>query len=108
MWFRQDEIHQPHRGVAALAHRKESSSRRRGLSQSTVSKDPVAMLLPSLAGFLGDGSITLGIVKPAGCVATAADGYNCLVMLVRRQDETLTELLLRLDYAIRISVGFDP
>ena len=46
------------------------------------------------------GEITIGALSPLACVATAADGSNTLAMLVRRDGETLLELLNRLDDAI--------
>lgn len=103
----QRSSHQPHRGAAALAHRKEPSNRNRGVSKSSVNKDPIAELLPSLAGFIDEGEITLGILEPVGCVATATDGHNCLAMLVRRKNENLTQLLTRLDYAIGLAITED-
>lgn len=48
-----------------------------------------------------DGQITLGHVHPIRkCVATATDEAQCLAMLVRRDGETLDDLLRRLDAAI--------
>lgn len=48
-----------------------------------------------------DGQITLGHVHSVrSCVATATDEAQCLAMLVRRDGETLDELLQRLDAAI--------
>ena len=48
-----------------------------------------------------DGQITLGHVHPVrNCVATATDEAQCLAMLVRRDGETLDDLLQRLDAAI--------
>ena len=48
-----------------------------------------------------DGQITLGHVHPIrNCVATATDEAQCLAMLVRRDGETLDDLLQRLDAAI--------
>ena len=48
-----------------------------------------------------DGQITLGHVPPVrNCVATATDEVQCLAMLVRRDGETLDDLLHRLDAAI--------
>jgi hypothetical protein len=44
--------------------------------------------------------ITVGVIEPVGCVATATDGSICLAMLVRRDGETLHQLLLRLDLAV--------
>ncbi|MDN6887771.1 hypothetical protein QMO14_29770 [Variovorax sp. CAN2819] len=46
------------------------------------------------------GDITLGAIHPIECAATAADGHNCVAMLVRREGETLKALLKRLDQAI--------
>lgn len=46
------------------------------------------------------GDITIGALPPHACVATAADGSNCLAMLVRRDGEGLNALLKRLDKAI--------
>jgi hypothetical protein len=46
------------------------------------------------------GDITLGAIHPIECAATAADGHNCVAMLVRREGETLNALLKRLDQAI--------
>ena len=49
----------------------------------------------------GGGEITLGRLDAIGkCVATACDDAQCLVMLVRRKDESLGALLQRLDAAI--------
>lgn len=46
------------------------------------------------------GDITLGAIHPIECAATAADGHNCVAMLVRREGEALKALLKRLDQAI--------
>ena len=46
------------------------------------------------------GEITIGAIYPIECAATAADGHNAIAMLVRRDGETLTALLKRLDRAI--------
>ena len=55
------------------------------------------------------GEITLGAIGRIDCAATAADGHNCLAMLVRREGETLNALLRRLDKAIASVVsGGDP
>jgi len=69
--------------------------------------DQIADLLPNLARFIEDGEITLGIVPPVGCVATAADEHASIAMLVRRKNETLTQLLTRLDYAIGLALTED-
>jgi hypothetical protein len=49
------------------------------------------------------GEITLGRLPPFDCVATAADESNCLAMLVRRNGETLSQLMRRLDKAIHLA-----
>jgi hypothetical protein len=82
-----------------------ASSRR--VEKPSEQDDPVADLLPNLAAFLDDGEITLGIMEPIGPVAVASDGSNTLAMLRRRKNETFTELLARLDYAIGLAVSED-
>jgi hypothetical protein len=49
------------------------------------------------------GEITIGRLSPFDCVATAADESNCLAMLVRRNGETLNQLIRRLDKAIHLA-----
>jgi hypothetical protein len=46
------------------------------------------------------GQITLGALDPVECAAIATDQHNTLVMLARREHETLTALLKRLDRAL--------
>lgn len=53
------------------------------------------------------GEITLGALTPFQCAATAADAHNSLAMLVRREGETLTALLKRLDKAIGLAWSDD-
>ena len=53
------------------------------------------------------GEITLGALPPHDCAATAADGSNCLAMLVRRDGESLNALLKRLDKAIGLASSKD-
>lgn len=53
------------------------------------------------------GEITLGALPPHECAATAADGSNCLAMLVRRKGESLNALLQRLDKAIGLAWSND-
>ena len=48
----------------------------------------------------GNGEITIGGIGPIHCAATAADDDQSLAMLVRRDGETLKQLLVRLDRAI--------
>lgn len=53
------------------------------------------------------GEITLGALPPHKCAATAADGSNCLAMLVRRDGESLNALLKRVDKAIGLAWSND-
>lgn len=56
--------------------------------------------LPYIEELLKYGQITLSNVRPIGCVAVAHDGRQTLSMLLRREGETATQLLTRLDVAI--------
>ena len=56
--------------------------------------------LPYLEELMQHGQITLGNVRPVGCVAVAHDGRQTVAMLLRREGETVTQLLTRLDLAI--------
>ena len=53
------------------------------------------------------GDISIGAVSPLNCVAAACDGSNCLAMLVRRDGESLRELIERLDKAIALAWSDD-
>jgi predicted RNase H-like HicB family nuclease len=77
-------------------------NRARSVSQKVVAKNSavVPLSLPNIADLISDGEITVGVLRPVGCVATASDGHNCLAMLVRRRGETVAQLLTRLDQAI--------
>ena len=87
-----------------MEHRRKRAARNRtrSLGKKVVAKDSavIPMFLPNLAQLITDGEITVGILRPVGCVATATDGYNSLAMLVRRRGETLAQLLTRLDQAV--------
>jgi hypothetical protein len=76
-------------------------------SPEAAPDDQIADLLPNLARFIDDGEVTIGIVDPVGCVATAADQYASIAMLVRQKNETLTQLLTRLDSAIGLALTED-
>ena len=56
--------------------------------------------LSNIAELIEDGEITIGMLRPVGCVATAADEDCTYAMLVRRRGESLFQLLARLDQAI--------
>ena len=56
--------------------------------------------LPYIGELMKHGQITLGNVRPVGCVAVAHDGRHTVSTLLRREGETVTQLLTRLDPAI--------
>jgi hypothetical protein len=62
--------------------------------------DPFHSLPHIEALVTGGGDITLGAVAGIECAATACDEAQCLAMLVKRDEETLAQLLQRLDRAI--------
>jgi len=53
------------------------------------------------------GEITIGPIGPINCAAVATDDSRCLAMLQRRPDETLEQLLDRLDAAIDLAWNAD-
>ncbi len=87
-----------------MEHRRKRAvrNRTRSLGKKVVAKNSavIPVSLPNLADLITYGEITVGVLRPVGCVATATDGYNSLAMLVRRRGETLAQLLTRLDQAI--------
>jgi hypothetical protein len=57
--------------------------------------------LPNIEELIEVGQIKVGVIPNLWCIAaTADDEHNNLAMLVRREGETLAELLTRLDLAI--------
>jgi len=48
----------------------------------------------------GNGEVTIGEVGPVACAATACTENQALALLVRRDDETLKQLLMRLETAL--------
>jgi hypothetical protein len=87
-----------------LEGRRKSAARNTPgkVKKDADSKNSVGALLnlPHIAELIDDGEITIGVVRPVGCVAVANDGYNTLAMLRRRRGESLIQLLTRLDQAI--------
>jgi hypothetical protein len=55
--------------------------------------------LSNIAELIRHGQITVGVIRPMGCVAIANDAHQSLAMLVRRKGESLPQLLERLDLA---------
>ena len=56
--------------------------------------------LPYIEELMNYGQITLANVRRVGCVAVAHDGRQTVSMLLRREGETVAQLLTRLDLAI--------
>jgi len=53
----------------------------------------------------GGGDITVGAIGSIPCAASAADQNICYAMLVRRKDESVLDLLLRLDRSIKVAAA---
>ena len=79
------------------------------VSKKLIAQSPTATpwSLPNIEDLITYGDITLGVLHPIGCIATASDEDRCLAMLVRRSDETLGQFLIRLDRAIGKAVDED-
>ena len=81
-----------------LANRKRTPSVEKPTAEGSSTVDILS--LPNIAELIEYGEITIGVVRPVGCVAVANDEDNCMAMLARRDGETLAQLLARLDRAI--------
>lgn len=74
---------------------------------ASPTKDPILSLLPNIAELIDYGGITVGQMDPVGCVAVANTEHDCLAMLRQRKNETLSQLLIRLDRAIAKAINDD-
>ena len=87
-----------------MEHRRHSDTRRRtrrlDLKTKARASVDITVSLPNIENLIAYGDITLGVLRPVGCIATAADEDRCLAMLVRRRGETFVQFLRRLDKAI--------
>jgi hypothetical protein len=87
-----------------LEHRRKTNGRKPNpsLDHKVVANNSgvVSSYLPNIADLISYGHITIGVLHPTGCVAVATDGHNTVAMLLRRPDETMAHLLVRLDQAI--------
>jgi len=72
----------------------------------TTPATTAGQFLPNLEAFVtfGDGQISIGAIRPIPCAAIANDEHNMLAALVRRPDETLQQLLERLDRAVQLAL----
>ena len=67
----------------------------------SVEKDTTgSRALANITELIRHGQITVGVIRPMGCVAIANDAHQSLTMLVRRKGESLPKLLERLDLAV--------
>jgi hypothetical protein len=81
-----------------LRPKPATRKRTRSIDKKGQGKKPPST--PHIADLIDYGEIAVGVIDPVGCVATATDGSNCLAMLVRRDGETFSKLMIRLDLAI--------
>jgi hypothetical protein len=88
----------------ASGHRKQHPAAPGGVSASTAPH--AEPFLPNLEAFVlhGEGQISIGAIRPIACAAIANDEHDMLAALVRRPDETLQQLLERLDRAVQLAV----
>ena len=68
----------------------------RRMSQDSAGENP-PLSLPYLSKLIEYGRMTIGQIPPAGTVAVVGEGPHTYVMLRRRDGETLSQLLIRLD-----------
>ena len=95
---------------------RRTTPARRGLTKPTkkprmpksAATDPTSPF-PNLEDFLlhGDGQISVGEIGPIRCAAVASDNHNMLAALQRRDDETLMQLLQRLDAVLLHALEHD-
>jgi hypothetical protein len=94
-----------------LEHRNKPITRRQ--PRSVDENAPGLLSLPNIAELIEHGQITIGTFPTVGCTAVAscklktaaASGrHKTLAMLVRRNGETLAQLLTRLELAIAMAL----
>lgn len=83
-----------------MERRRRKPASRIGKPTARTKPDSASGDLPNIAHLIEYGDITVGVLHPVGCVATAVDEDQSLAMLVRRPGESLLDLLVRLDQAI--------
>jgi hypothetical protein len=86
--------------VESRRQRPATSQRTKKKAKAKAESSGAALSIPNIAQLIDDGEITIGMLRPVGCVATAADEPCNYAMLVRRREESLFQLLTRLDQAI--------
>jgi len=88
--------------VESRRQRPAMSQRTKKKAKAKAESSVAALSLPNIAQLIDDGEITIGMLRPVGCVATAADEDCNYAMLVRRRGESLFQLLTRLDKALTL------
>ena len=84
-----------------MESRRQRTGQTRSVKKKGKADSSVAVSsLSNIAELIEDGEITIGMLRPVGCVATAADEDCTYAMLLRRRGESLSQLLVRLDQAI--------
>jgi hypothetical protein len=88
----------------ASRRRKPTPTAPRGVGAIPAKR--AGQFLPTLEEFVlhGKGQLSIGAIRPIACAAVASDGHNMLAALVRRPDETLQQLLERLDQAVQLAL----
>lgn len=87
--------------MASRKHpRRATAAGRVAAAAATLDLTPLPHIVTLVEG---GGQITLGALPPIKCVAVANDEHICYAMLQRRPDETLQQLLERLDAAIDLA-----
>lgn len=93
-----------------MERRRQRATRNRSRVKPFPETDVSAVVnlsLPHIAALIDDGEITIGVLRPVGCVAIAADEDCTYAMLVRRKGETLQQLLSRLEQALDKALTLD-
>ena len=82
-----------------MARRRTPRTKPQGVSPQASSP------WPNIEALIADGGqISVGRISPIPCAAVASDDHDMLAALVRRPEESLEELLRRLDTAIAKAV----
>jgi hypothetical protein len=73
----------------------------------TANHEAIFSSLPHIEDFINYGQNHYRKMEPAGCVAVAGEGRQSVAMLRRRKNETLKQLLVRLDHAVAKAINED-
>ncbi len=73
--------------MGSRRQRPATSQRVKKKAKAKAESSVAALSLPNIAQLIEGGDITIGMLRPVGCVATAADEDCTYAMLVRRRGE---------------------